>query len=160
VCARWIEIRGKCFHTLQACIHIQPKLKRPPSPHDTTHDRTQDEAFELWLTQWATAYEEGSPARQVIQEIHDRYFLVNIVDNDFTQEGCGNGCERGVAEGAEGEGVGGGGGHDLFSVLRSVILSSLGPEALKTYTAETQRESDHLHAIIKVGGWVGGWVGG
>jgi methylenetetrahydrofolate reductase (NADPH) len=44
----------------------------------------KDEAFELWQTQWATAYEPGSPSHDVIQEIYKTYFLVNIVDNEYT----------------------------------------------------------------------------
>jgi len=43
----------------------------------------KDEAFELWTSQWASIYEEGSVSRQIIETIHDTYFLVNIVDNDY-----------------------------------------------------------------------------
>jgi methylenetetrahydrofolate reductase (NADPH) len=43
----------------------------------------KDEAFELWQTQWAAAYPADSPSAAVIQHIHDSYFLVNIVDNDY-----------------------------------------------------------------------------
>jgi methylenetetrahydrofolate reductase (NADPH) len=43
----------------------------------------KDEAFTLWETQWGNAYEEGSVSRELIKEIHDTYFLVNIVDNNF-----------------------------------------------------------------------------
>mmetsp|Transcript_7998 Transcript_7998/g.49408 ORF Transcript_7998/g.49408 Transcript_7998/m.49408 type:complete len:560 (-) Transcript_7998:194-1873(-) len=45
----------------------------------------KDEAFSIWLSVWASAYEEGSRSRQLLQEIHDTYYLVNIVDNDFVQ---------------------------------------------------------------------------
>lgn len=41
------------------------------------------EAFALWLSSWATAYEPDSPASELIHDIHDTYFLVNLVDNDF-----------------------------------------------------------------------------
>lgn len=99
----------------------------------------QDEAFELWLTQWATAYEEGTPARQVIQDIHDTFFLVNIVDNNFTgDEGEGEGGEEGEA-----------GGKDIFSVFRTVILRDMSGEELAAYTTETERENHHLHSVIK-----------
>mgnify|MGYP001082917213 FL=1 len=43
----------------------------------------KDEAFELCTSQWASIYEEGSVSRQIIETIHDTYFLVNIVDNDY-----------------------------------------------------------------------------
>lgn len=41
------------------------------------------EAFALWLSHWAAIYDDDSPASDVIHDIHDSYFLVNLVDNDF-----------------------------------------------------------------------------
>ncbi len=43
----------------------------------------QDEAFALWLSQWQSIYDSGSSSHALIQEIHDTYFLVNMVDNDY-----------------------------------------------------------------------------
>lgn len=43
----------------------------------------KDEAFNLWLSSWASLYEEDSQSYEVLEEIHDTYFLVNVVDNDF-----------------------------------------------------------------------------
>lgn len=48
----------------------------------------QDEAFALWIEQWAKLYEDESPSRMIIQYIHDNYFLVNLVDNDFPLDNC------------------------------------------------------------------------
>lgn len=48
----------------------------------------QDEAFALWIEQWAKLYEEESPSRMIIKYIHDNYFLVNLVDNDFPLDNC------------------------------------------------------------------------
>ncbi|XP_027558777.1 methylenetetrahydrofolate reductase isoform X3 [Neopelma chrysocephalum] len=48
----------------------------------------KDEAFALWIEQWAKLYEEESPSRMIIQYIHDNYYLVNLVDNDFPLENC------------------------------------------------------------------------
>ena len=49
---------------------------------------TQDEAFSLWKQHWASLYPEGSTSRNVIDEIHDSYCLVNLVDNDFVRDNC------------------------------------------------------------------------
>ena len=46
------------------------------------------EAFDLWHQKWAQLYEEGSPSRRVIEHIHDNYYLVNLVDNQFTKDCC------------------------------------------------------------------------
>ncbi|XP_032087921.1 methylenetetrahydrofolate reductase isoform X3 [Thamnophis elegans] len=48
----------------------------------------KDEAFALWIEQWAKLYEEESPSRMIVQYIHDNYYLVNLVDNDFPLESC------------------------------------------------------------------------
>uniref|UniRef100_A0A3P9DH30 methylenetetrahydrofolate reductase (NADPH) n=1 Tax=Maylandia zebra TaxID=106582 RepID=A0A3P9DH30_9CICH len=48
----------------------------------------KDEAFALWIEQWGKLYEDESPSRMIIKYIHDNYFLVNLVDNDFPLENC------------------------------------------------------------------------
>ncbi|XP_012887309.1 PREDICTED: methylenetetrahydrofolate reductase [Dipodomys ordii] len=48
----------------------------------------KDEAFALWIEQWGKLYDEESPSRAIIQHIHDNYFLVNLVDNEFPLDNC------------------------------------------------------------------------
>ncbi|MDP6611840.1 MAG: methylenetetrahydrofolate reductase, partial [Candidatus Marinimicrobia bacterium] len=43
----------------------------------------KDEAFSLWMNDWASIYEAKSESYELIKEIYDTYYLVNIVDNDF-----------------------------------------------------------------------------
>eukprot|EP00750_Incisomonas_marina_P005199 INCI1379.1.p1 GENE.INCI1379.1~~INCI1379.1.p1 ORF type:complete len:648 (-),score=93.04 INCI1379.1:1328-3271(-) len=43
----------------------------------------KDEAFSLWLKNWAVIYEPDSRASALIHSVHDSYFLVSVVDNDF-----------------------------------------------------------------------------
>ena len=43
----------------------------------------KDEAFALWLSAWGSLYPEESPPRELLQSVHDTFFLVNVVDNDF-----------------------------------------------------------------------------
>ena len=43
----------------------------------------KDEAFALWKSQWAQLYAPDSVSSQLISKVHDTYWLVNIVDNDF-----------------------------------------------------------------------------
>lgn len=45
----------------------------------------REEAFALLRTQWLELYEEGSPSRALLQKIHDTYYLVSLVDNDFVK---------------------------------------------------------------------------
>ncbi len=43
----------------------------------------KDEAFELWLNEWRSLYAPKSPAWNNLTSIHDEYFLVNVVENNF-----------------------------------------------------------------------------
>ncbi len=44
----------------------------------------KDEAFEIWREGWASLYPEGSPSRRLLEEIHDTYWLLNLIENDYT----------------------------------------------------------------------------
>jgi methylenetetrahydrofolate reductase (NADPH) len=48
----------------------------------------QDEAFALWVKNWGNLYPEGSRSRAIIRNIHDNYYLVNLVDHEFPKESC------------------------------------------------------------------------
>lgn len=43
----------------------------------------KDEAFSLWLQKWGSIYPADSESRKLIDTIHDTWYLVNLVDNDF-----------------------------------------------------------------------------
>jgi methylenetetrahydrofolate reductase (NADPH) len=43
----------------------------------------KNEAFALWMSQWAAIYPEESESKKLIKSIHDNFFLVNVIDNDF-----------------------------------------------------------------------------
>jgi methylenetetrahydrofolate reductase (NADPH) len=58
----------------------------------------KEEAFQLWLSKWARIYDEGSPSRKLIEWIHDTYWLVNIVDNDFINGNIFEVFDRVIAE--------------------------------------------------------------
>ncbi|PKU38734.1 methylenetetrahydrofolate reductase [Limosa lapponica baueri] len=76
-------------------INSQPNINGKPSTDPIVgwgpsggYVFQKDEAFALWIEQWAKLYEEESPSRMIIQYIHDNYYLVNLVDNDFPLENC------------------------------------------------------------------------
>lgn len=59
---------------------IQPTVVDPDAFLDW-----KKEAFALWLSEWAPVYDDDSVSCDLIYEIHDSYFLVNLVDNDFVK---------------------------------------------------------------------------
>lgn len=48
----------------------------------------KDEAFALWEEQWGKLYPDGSKSKEIIDDIANNYYLVNLVDNDFPLECC------------------------------------------------------------------------
>eukprot|EP00166_Cyanidium_caldarium_P004320 ctg_452.g221 len=65
---------------------IQPTVVCPES-----FKAWSKEAFALWIQNWASIYdhEQGTPAEQrsvqLIRDIHDTFWLVNVVDNNFVR---------------------------------------------------------------------------
>jgi len=57
---------------------IQPTVVDPVSFH-----AWKDEAFSLWPFKWGHIYDKESQSREIIDNIYNTYFLVNVVDNDF-----------------------------------------------------------------------------
>ena len=44
----------------------------------------KDEAFEIWREGWASLYPEDSASRRLLEEIHDSYWLLNLIENNYT----------------------------------------------------------------------------
>lgn len=42
----------------------------------------REEAFQLWTSDWAACYEEGSAAKAVLQTISSTWYLVSVTDNN------------------------------------------------------------------------------
>lgn len=43
----------------------------------------KNEAFSSWMDKWAYIYGEGSPSFTFLQHVHDTFYLVNVVENDY-----------------------------------------------------------------------------
>ncbi len=43
----------------------------------------KDEAFQLWLDEWASLYQEDSLSHKLISEIYEGYYLMSLVENDY-----------------------------------------------------------------------------
>ncbi|TMW58317.1 hypothetical protein Poli38472_011905 [Pythium oligandrum] len=85
----------------------------------------KDEAFELWQTQWASAYDADSASHKLIQEIYHTYFLVNVVDNDYTNE------ER-----------------DIFNIFSRIITDDMSQDDLRARVLELETKNEKLHETI------------
>lgn len=43
----------------------------------------KNEAFSSWMDKWAYIYGEGSPSHAFLKHVHDTFYLVNVVENDY-----------------------------------------------------------------------------
>ena len=59
------------------------EIKQPTVVDPASFVVWKDEAFALWLSAWASLYPEDSDSRRLLEKIHDSFYLVNVVDNDF-----------------------------------------------------------------------------
>ncbi|RLN89132.1 hypothetical protein BBJ28_00022147 [Nothophytophthora sp. Chile5] len=85
----------------------------------------KDEAFELWQTQWASAYPADSQAREVVQHIHDSYFLVNIVDNDYANDDS-----------------------DIFSIFTRIITEAMDKEHLRARVLQLEARREKMFETL------------
>ncbi|OQR96959.1 methylenetetrahydrofolate reductase [Achlya hypogyna] len=85
----------------------------------------KDEAFELWMSQWASAYSSDSVAHGVIKQIYDSYVLVNIVDNDYTNEDS-----------------------DIFKIFARVITEGMTKDDLRGRVLELEEKNEKLHETV------------
>ncbi|CAM9644273.1 unnamed protein product [Choristocarpus tenellus] len=59
------------------------EVQQPTIFDPETYMVWKDEAFRLWIDLWASVYDDESKSAALLHEIHDTYFLVAIVDNDY-----------------------------------------------------------------------------
>lgn len=122
--------------TIEASLLTARHLSTPAPIHQ--------EAFGLWLTQWQGLYGDNTAgcgsggsgdavadarARAVLQSIHDSWWLLSVVDNDYVSDDA-----------------------DVFGVFREVVLEGLPPDALRARVRELEAEAGALretHARLR-----------
>eukprot|EP01119_Soliformovum_irregulare_P011238 TRINITY_DN27_c0_g1_i1.p1 TRINITY_DN27_c0_g1~~TRINITY_DN27_c0_g1_i1.p1 ORF type:complete len:583 (+),score=209.04 TRINITY_DN27_c0_g1_i1:93-1841(+) len=60
------------------------EILQPTIVHGDAFLVWKDEAFAIWRGLWANAYPEDSESRKLLNDIIDSYYLINIVDDNFT----------------------------------------------------------------------------
>lgn len=80
-------------HPFSSCPRLAPSPLSPPSlaliPHPIhpVHarlSRPSPACLQLWLSLWASIYDDESASSALVHQIHDSFFLVAIIDNDYT----------------------------------------------------------------------------
>ncbi|CAM9420135.1 unnamed protein product [Phaeothamnion confervicola] len=58
----------------------------------------KEEAFRLWIELWASLYDDETKSSALLHAVHDAYFLVAIIDNDYVAGGLWDIFEEIVAK--------------------------------------------------------------
>jgi len=80
------EVISNCEGTINAVtwgVFPNEEVKQPTVVDSNSFLTWKEEAFSLWLVEWASIYPAESPSRRLIEEIHSTWYLVNVVDNNF-----------------------------------------------------------------------------
>lgn len=64
-------------------VFPEEEIAQPTIVDGNSFSIWKDEAFNLWMEDWASIYNAESVPYNLIKEIHDTYFLVNIVDHNY-----------------------------------------------------------------------------
>lgn len=76
----------KNFETVNAVtwgVFPNGEILQPTVVEPNSFRAWKDEAFSLWLSQWASIYHRRTLSRHLVENVHSTFFLVNIVDNDY-----------------------------------------------------------------------------
>ncbi|EWM29162.1 methylenetetrahydrofolate reductase [Nannochloropsis gaditana] len=93
------------------CEILQPTIFDP-----NTFLVWKNEAFQLWTSIWASIYDDESASNALIHKIHDTYFLVAIIDNDFSSTASMWSVFREIIDEKEGTPLGGSQHHPQYSL--------------------------------------------
>jgi len=80
------EIVSNCVGTTNAVtwgIFPNEEVKQPTVVDFDSFVAWKDEAFSLWMVEWASIYPTGSESRALLENIQNTWYLMNIVDNNF-----------------------------------------------------------------------------
>jgi methylenetetrahydrofolate reductase (NADPH) len=84
-----VNMTGECFSTVSSSIAVTwgvfpgKQIMQPTVVDHVSFQVWKDEAFYLWKNKWGVIYPKNSESRQLINNIYNNYFLVNVVDNNF-----------------------------------------------------------------------------
>ncbi|CAM9308538.1 unnamed protein product [Ectocarpus sp. 12 AP-2014] len=59
------------------------EVQQPTVFDPETYMVWKGEAFRLWVDMWASLYDDESKSAELLHDIHDSYYLVAVVDNNF-----------------------------------------------------------------------------
>ena len=87
-----INSEGKLFSNSKGTINAvtwgvfpDSEIKQPTIVEKESFLQWKTEAFQLWK-KWSEIYEQNTESKSLIDFIHDNFYLINIVDNDFVSE--------------------------------------------------------------------------
>jgi methylenetetrahydrofolate reductase (NADPH) len=80
------DIISNCTDTVTALtwgIFPNSEVIQPTIADTESFKIWKKDAFKLWLSEWGQIYEPESESYKLLKEIHDSYYLVYMIDNDY-----------------------------------------------------------------------------
>jgi hypothetical protein len=78
---------GICLADLRlcACVPAGHEIEQPTVVDPVSFLVWKDEAFDLWVSEWGSLYEDGSDSKKTLEGIAANWWLVSVVDNDHVK---------------------------------------------------------------------------
>jgi len=79
------------MHTQQGCVAVTwgvfpgREVIQPTVVDPLAFVVWKQEAFELWTAAWASIYADDSPSHALIWDVHDTFYLMHIVDDEYVK---------------------------------------------------------------------------
>ena len=119
---------GETINAVTWGVFPQREIIQPTVVDSTSFEAWAREAFDLWMSRWYRVYldhgERDEAARNAIKEIHDTWYLVNMVENDYVD---GN----------------------VFDVFSKIIVANMDAEELRRRVVELEEENELLHQELR-----------
>tara|TARA_B100000161_G_scaffold264988_1_gene239582 strand:+ start:458 stop:2182 length:1725 start_codon:yes stop_codon:yes gene_type:complete len=80
------DIISNCIDTVTALtwgIFPNSEVIQPTIADTESFKIWKNDAFKLWLSEWGQIYEADSESYKLLKNIHDTYYLVYLIDNDY-----------------------------------------------------------------------------
>lgn len=77
------NLKGPVVNAVTWGVFPGKEIQQPTVVDTSSFKIWKEEAFALWKSKWQQLYEKESVSWTLIEEVHNTYYLVNVVDNDY-----------------------------------------------------------------------------
>lgn len=82
------DYRGNCPRSVTALtwgVFPDKEVQQPTVFDPASFEVWSQESFSLWVKAWAALYDDETDTSGLLYEIHDTYYLVALIENDYVE---------------------------------------------------------------------------